>query len=110
MAHTRRTSEWVHELIPGSILAEPPWGDQEWNYVSTFPNDIAARRGRSTLAADRAAGARISERVTAMDAELERKLRELVDRNEIWRAISVMPGALTGSISSLPAAVIGTMR
>jgi alpha-beta hydrolase superfamily lysophospholipase len=46
MAHTRRTSEWVHELIPGSILREPPWGDQEWNYVSTFPNDVAARRGR----------------------------------------------------------------
>ena len=46
MAHTRRTSEWVHELIPGSTLREPPWGDQEWNYVSTFPNDIAARRGR----------------------------------------------------------------
>ena len=46
MAHTRRTSEWVHELIPGSLLAEPPWGDQEWNYVSTFPNDVDARRGR----------------------------------------------------------------
>ena len=46
MAHPRRTSEWVHELIPGSILREPPWGDQEWNYVSTFPNDIDARRGR----------------------------------------------------------------
>jgi pimeloyl-ACP methyl ester carboxylesterase len=46
MAHTRRTSEWVHDMIPGSILQEPPWGDQEWNYVSTFPNDIEARRGR----------------------------------------------------------------
>lgn len=46
MAHTRRTSEWVHELLPNSILREPPWGDQEWNYVSTFPNDVAARRGR----------------------------------------------------------------
>lgn len=46
MAHTRRTSEWVHELLPNSTLQEPPWGDQEWNYVSTFPNDLAARRGR----------------------------------------------------------------
>jgi pimeloyl-ACP methyl ester carboxylesterase len=46
MAHTRRTSEWVHELLPNSVLKEPPWRDDEWNYVSTFPNDIAARRGR----------------------------------------------------------------
>lgn len=46
MAHTRRTSEWVHELLPNSTMQEPPWGDQEWNYVSTFPNDVAARRGR----------------------------------------------------------------
>jgi pimeloyl-ACP methyl ester carboxylesterase len=46
MAHTRRTSEWVHELLPNSTLAEPPWRDDEWNYVSTFPNDIEKRRGR----------------------------------------------------------------
>lgn len=46
MAHTRRTSEWVHELLPNSIMREPPWGDQEWNYVSTFPIDPANRRGR----------------------------------------------------------------
>lgn len=46
MAHPRRTSEWVHELLPNSVLREPPWGDQEWNYVSTFPNDLNARRGR----------------------------------------------------------------
>jgi pimeloyl-ACP methyl ester carboxylesterase len=46
MAHTRRTSEWVHELLPNAILREPPWRDDEWNYVSTFPNDVAARRGR----------------------------------------------------------------
>ena len=25
MAHTRRTSEWVHELLPNSTLVEPPW-------------------------------------------------------------------------------------
>ncbi|MDE8650796.1 alpha/beta fold hydrolase [Novosphingobium album (ex Liu et al. 2023)] len=46
MAHTRRTSEWVHELLPNSTMVEPPWGDQEWNYVSTFPIDTANRRGR----------------------------------------------------------------
>jgi pimeloyl-ACP methyl ester carboxylesterase len=46
MAHTRRTSEWVHELLPTSTMFEPPWGDQEWNYVSTFPIDPANRRGR----------------------------------------------------------------
>lgn len=46
MAHTRRTSEWVHELLPNSRMVEPPWGDQEWNYVSTFPIDPANRRGR----------------------------------------------------------------
>jgi pimeloyl-ACP methyl ester carboxylesterase len=31
LSHTRRTSEWVHELIPHSQLVEPPWPDQEWN-------------------------------------------------------------------------------
>lgn len=31
LSHTRRTSEWVHELIPHSRLVEPPWPDQEWN-------------------------------------------------------------------------------
>jgi pimeloyl-ACP methyl ester carboxylesterase len=46
MAHTRQTSEWVHELLPNSAMFEPPWGDQEWNFVSTFPDDIASRRGR----------------------------------------------------------------
>ena len=38
--------ELDYELIPGSIFAEPPWGDKEWNYVSTFPNIIEERRGR----------------------------------------------------------------
>jgi len=46
MAHTRATSEWVDRLLPNSTLAEPPWGDGEWNYVSTFPNDLENRRGR----------------------------------------------------------------
>jgi pimeloyl-ACP methyl ester carboxylesterase len=46
MAHTRETSEWVHRLLPNALMFEPPWGDQEWNYVSTFPIDSANRRGR----------------------------------------------------------------
>jgi pimeloyl-ACP methyl ester carboxylesterase len=28
--HTRETSERLHQLIPGSQLVEPPWGDDEW--------------------------------------------------------------------------------
>lgn len=28
--HTRATSERLHDLIPGSTLVEPPWGDREW--------------------------------------------------------------------------------
>jgi pimeloyl-ACP methyl ester carboxylesterase len=28
--HPRLTSEGLHALIPGSQLAEPPWGDREW--------------------------------------------------------------------------------
>jgi pimeloyl-ACP methyl ester carboxylesterase len=31
MHHTRATTDQVHALIPGSHLAEPPWGDNEWN-------------------------------------------------------------------------------
>jgi pimeloyl-ACP methyl ester carboxylesterase len=31
LEHPRRTSEWLHELIPGSRLVEEPWGDNEWN-------------------------------------------------------------------------------
>jgi pimeloyl-ACP methyl ester carboxylesterase len=30
-SHTRATSERLHELIPGSLLVDPPWGDDEWN-------------------------------------------------------------------------------
>ncbi|MDB5970599.1 MAG: alpha/beta hydrolase [Hydrocarboniphaga sp.] len=30
-SHTRRTSEWVHELLPQSTIVDPPWSDQEWN-------------------------------------------------------------------------------
>ena len=28
--HPRETSEAVHSMIPGSQIAEPPWGDREW--------------------------------------------------------------------------------
>jgi 2-hydroxy-6-oxonona-2,4-dienedioate hydrolase len=35
--HTRRTSEWVHEIIPHSKLVEPPWADTEWNERSMVP-------------------------------------------------------------------------
>ncbi len=44
MSHTRRTSEWVHEMIPGSSLVEPPWPDQEWNNCSLIP--LEPGRGR----------------------------------------------------------------
>jgi pimeloyl-ACP methyl ester carboxylesterase len=35
LSHTRATSEWVHRLIPQSVLLDPPWNDDEWNYRST---------------------------------------------------------------------------
>lgn len=38
LSHTRRTSEWVHEFLPGSRLVEPPWPDQEWNNCGRIPN------------------------------------------------------------------------
>jgi pimeloyl-ACP methyl ester carboxylesterase len=42
--HTRATSERLHELIPGSRLVEPPWGDTEW-----IERSAAARRGEGHL-------------------------------------------------------------
>ena len=36
LSHTRRTSEWVHELIPHSEMREPPWPDDEWNNRSGY--------------------------------------------------------------------------
>ncbi len=42
--HTRATSERLHELIPGSQLVEPPWGDTEWN-----ERGAAARAGTGGL-------------------------------------------------------------
>jgi pimeloyl-ACP methyl ester carboxylesterase len=38
ISHTPRTSEWVHELIPGSQLRDPPWSEDEWNIRSTARN------------------------------------------------------------------------
>ena len=34
LSHTRATSEWIHRLVPHSLLWEPPWQDDEWNYRS----------------------------------------------------------------------------
>ena len=31
MSHTRGTSETIASGLPGAELAEPPWGDDEWN-------------------------------------------------------------------------------
>ncbi len=42
--HTRATSERLHELITGSRLVEPPWGDDEWNQRGD-----AARAGTGQL-------------------------------------------------------------
>jgi pimeloyl-ACP methyl ester carboxylesterase len=36
LSHTRRTSEWVHELIPHSQIVDPPWPDDEWNSRSEY--------------------------------------------------------------------------
>jgi hypothetical protein len=38
LSHTRKTSEWVHELMPQSKIVEPPWGDTEWNSRSGTPS------------------------------------------------------------------------
>ena len=42
--HPRATSEYVHSLIAGSRLVEPPWGDSEWNERSA-----ASREGAGFL-------------------------------------------------------------
>lgn len=34
LSHTRATSEWVHRLVPHSLMQDPPWNDDEWNYRS----------------------------------------------------------------------------
>ncbi|WP_174274206.1 alpha/beta fold hydrolase [Sphingomonas bacterium] len=31
LAHTRQTSDWVAEMIPGVQLVDAPWPDDEWN-------------------------------------------------------------------------------
>jgi 2-hydroxy-6-oxonona-2,4-dienedioate hydrolase len=36
LSHPRRTSEWVHELIPHSQIIDPPWPDNEWNARSEY--------------------------------------------------------------------------
>lgn len=47
LAHPRRTTEWVHELIPHSQLVEPPFGADEWKersgeYQATGVNNLFA--------------------------------------------------------------------
>ncbi len=32
LAHTRKTSDWVHKLIPHSKTIDPPWDADEWNH------------------------------------------------------------------------------
>jgi hypothetical protein len=32
LSHTRRTSDWVRNLIPHCEYRDPPWNDDEWNY------------------------------------------------------------------------------
>ena len=44
ISHTRRTSEWLHELLPNSRIIDPPWPDQEWNTCQAIPNEPG--RGR----------------------------------------------------------------
>ncbi len=44
ISHTRRTSEWVHELLPNSRIIDPPWPDQEWNNCQAIPAEPG--RGR----------------------------------------------------------------
>lgn len=44
--HTREASEEAHRLIPGSHIAEPPWGASEWNDRM----DAAMSRGESLFA------------------------------------------------------------
>jgi pimeloyl-ACP methyl ester carboxylesterase len=36
LSHTRATTDWVHKMIPGSELLDPPWDDQEWNIRSAY--------------------------------------------------------------------------
>jgi hypothetical protein len=43
--HTRETGEAVHRMIPGSHIAEPPWGENDWQDRMT-----AAANGESLFA------------------------------------------------------------
>ncbi len=54
LSHTRRTSEWVHELIPQSQLREPPWPDNEWNtrFASALKSGTGLFAGWPALAPD----------------------------------------------------------
>jgi pimeloyl-ACP methyl ester carboxylesterase len=41
--HPRETSEALAAMIPGSQLAEPPWGDSEWNEAMARPDGSVFR-------------------------------------------------------------------
>ena len=56
--HSRATSERVRELIPGSRLLEPPWGDNEWNGRGPATR-AGRRRAVPAVAVARAAAARV---------------------------------------------------
>ena len=67
ISHTRRTSEWVHELLPNSRIIDPPWPDQEWNNCQAIPAEPG--RGRFERWHDaRTDAARIPERLRRYDA------------------------------------------
>jgi pimeloyl-ACP methyl ester carboxylesterase len=55
LSHTRRTSDWVHELVPHSLMREAPWPDDEWNQRLMAVGEGRARglfEGWPVLAAD----------------------------------------------------------
>jgi pimeloyl-ACP methyl ester carboxylesterase len=43
--HHQRTTEWLHELVPGSQIVDPPFGDEEWNERSAESRET----GRTVL-------------------------------------------------------------
>jgi pimeloyl-ACP methyl ester carboxylesterase len=47
ISHPRRTSEWLHEMIPQSKIIDPPWPNDEWN------NRVIASRKKEGGVVDR---------------------------------------------------------
>ncbi|MEO6093976.1 MAG: alpha/beta hydrolase [Novosphingobium sp.] len=46
LSHTRATSEWVHRLVPHSLMLDPPWGEDEWNHRA---GETASGKAGNTL-------------------------------------------------------------